>query len=351
MFYIAAFVILYVYSIISISDKPETQKKMFLFACVLLAFFAGIRNPDKWADTLVYKVDFEDFTKPIFDFSLNDPINGYSEMGFHFLGYIVKTFTGNFIVYLLFISVLTFFLLYKSLDKYCIFPLLGLCDYVARFLFNRNFIQIRSGLAIAVIIFGLQYAYKRQWLKYFIVVGIAYLFHHSSLLAIPFYFFNLIKFKKSHIVIGLCLAAILAATVAPSISTYVDNWSEDLQYTTYVQGIYKEAALGLRNPMIYFQMFVLLLFTFNERRLKKISPYYYVLRNGYFYSTLILVFFCDYTALSGRTSTIFATFEMFIIPMFVMLFSKKNRFLSYVGIGLVLTAIFILKYSDTTKGF
>lgn len=68
------------------------------------------------------------------------------------------------------------------------------------------------------------------------------------------------------------------------------------------------------------------------------------MRWAYFYSTLILIFFCNYTALSGRTSTVFATCEMFMLPSIAMGFGKEKRFVFYVVVGVILVYFFWSKY-------
>jgi len=345
---LTSFALLYIVTIFSTGEGREKQQRLMLIVCVILAFLAGTRNPDRWADTWVYVRDFLSYSPPLYDYSVVAPY-GYDEKGFHFLGSIVKTFTDDYVAYLLFVSAITFYVLYYDFKKYCIIPLLGVCDYVARFYLNRNFIQIRSALAIAIVIFAIQYAFNKDWRRYFLFIFIAYLFHHSSLIAVPFYFFNKIKFKKWHVVFGLVLAMIASVTLAPAIRDTVEQYSSDLQYEAYVGEEYQQADIGLRNPMIWLQLFLLLYFTFFEKRLKQFSEYYYLFRNAYFYSTLILITFSQYTALSGRTSTMFATVEIAMVPILAMSFKKNQRLLFYVITGVLLFFFFMLK-QNTQSG-
>lgn len=84
------------------------------------------------------------------------------------------------------------------------------------------------------------------------------------------------------------MAMLLSQLLAGSISGVVDDYSQDLNYDTYVQGEYVEEALGLRNPMIYFQIVILMVYTFMELALaSKISSIIFSM--GLFYSTLILI--------------------------------------------------------------
>lgn len=338
------YILFYVFCFLFIEggDK-KTSKALLVVSILILTFLIGFRKG--WADQLVYEFAFIK-VPTVFDFNFEEQPFGYVEKGYSFLASIVKTIYDNSTFYFVAMGGLSMWLLYKSLTKYCFIPLVGLCDYIARFLLNRDFIQMRSSLAILLIILATKFVYERKIWHYFGVILLAYQFHHLALLAIPFYFMSYIKFKRWHILAGVILAAIASQTLANYISGWVENYSEDLQYSAYTQGTYVSRALGLANPMILFQSTLLLLFTYSEKDLKPFDKYYYIYRTGYFYSTLILILFCNYTALSGRTSTVFATLEMFMIPLMSRMFVKKNRIIYYVGVGIFLVYFFYSKFSQ-----
>lgn len=335
-----------VIGLVEIRFRGKYQKALLIMTCIVLTFLIGYR--ERWPDEEVYIAAF-DSAPNLWHYSINLQPFGYVEKGYYFLASLVKTIYNDSRFYLLVMGGLSMFLLYKSLQKYCIIPLIGICDYIARFLLNRDFTQMRSSLAILLIIMAIKYVQEKKIWHYFAIVFVAYQIHHLALVAVPFYFLCLVKFKKWHIVAGLIIAVILSQTIAGYISGTVDQYSTDLNYETYVQGIFVTRALGLRNPMIYFQVFILLMFTFSERELSSKFKYYELFRTGYFYSTLILIFFCNYTALSGRTSTVFASLEMFILPMITMTWQRKNRIIYYLGIGIVFFYFFAVKYDDSMR--
>jgi hypothetical protein len=344
IFFIIFYVI--VIGLVEIKFKGKNQNTLLFLTCVVLTFLIGFR--DHWPDEDVYVAAF-DRVPSLWGFSFSLKPYGYGEKGYYFLASIVKTIYNDSRFYLIVMGGLSMFLLYKSLQKYCIIPLIGLCDYIARFLLNRDFTQMRSSLAILLIVLALKYVHQRKIWHYFAVVLLAYQFHHLALIAVPFYFLCLVKFKKWHIVVGIVIAFVLSQTIAGFISGTVDQYSADLNYVTYTQGTYVSQALGLRNPMIYFQIIILLMYTFSDKILRSKSAYYDLFRTGYFYSTLILIFFCNYTALSGRTSTLFASLEMFILPMITMTWQRKNRIIYYIGIGFVFFYFFAVKYDDAMR--
>lgn len=337
------FFILFVVGIIYFQSKPKLQETFLAFECVVLALLAGWRN-ESWPDTGVYIMSFSDYTNSIFNFSWVDQPFGYAEMGFYYLGVIIKTFIDDEHIYLTVIAGLSMFFLYKGLRRYSIYPLIGILAYVARFYSARNLCQIRSGLAYAIIIAGFYLIHERKLLKYLLLVWVASWFHKSAIIALPFYFFcNFVRIDKRRTIYWLVIAFVLGAFFQGPISAFVIDNSEDLDVSTYTQGNYVEDALGLGNPMIYFQCFWLLLYTFLEDKLAPITKYYYTIRAGYLYSTLILITFCSFTALSGRTSTMFATLEFCIIPSMINIFPKSQRSLYAVFVGFILLVIMLMK--------
>lgn len=343
--------VVFLFFCILISNSKLKQTILILeIACTVLAFGIGWRDL-VWNDTVGYKVFFEQYTNDLFNYSFSDKPTGYSEKGFYFLGVLVKTFTDNYYVYFLFIGALSMFFLYKDLKKYSLFPLLGLCAYLARFFMARNLVQIRAGLAYLIVLWGIKYIHEKKIWHYFLLVWIASLFHFSSWIALPLYFIhNWLPVNKKTILVGLGIAFILGAFFQGPISAFVTDQAHDLNIaTTYVQDSYVTRAKGLANPMIYFQCFLLLSYTFLEHRIAPQEKYYRVIRDGYFYSTLILISFCSFTALSGRTSTMFATLEFAVIPSLVYLFNRKNRIIAMVIMGALLSTIFYLNIPITFR--
>lgn len=340
---IVGYVLLYFLAILAEGLKRNQKQYLLMIVCLVLAYLAGTRDIT-WNDTGAYVICFNDYTPAFNNLTEDARPYGYSEMGFFYLGVFVKTFTSDVTLYLLFIALLSFYFLYKAIDKYCVYPLFGICAYISRFLLGRNFMQIRAGLSYAIILVAVQYITKRDWKRYFALVLIAYFFHHSAIIAVPLYFLCLFNLKKKHIIMGLVIAFIIAGFYSDVVRALVADNATDLSVTTYVEKGYQRE-FGLSNPMIYFQLFLLLAYTFNEKKLRLTTPHYFTIRNAYFYSTLILITLSCYTALSGRTSSMFATLEMVIIPSLILMFHKRNRAIAYIGMGVALTAIFYMNYS------
>ena len=338
------YIFFYIFALIAEQLKQKDKQMLLMLTCVVMALMAGFRDPSLWADTGVYVMSFEDYTNPLYEWSQIDEPFGYSEYGFYFLGVIFKTFSSNTTAYLTFIAALTFIFMYKDFKRYCYYPLFGVAAYISRFYLARNFIQIRAGLSYAIILWAVQYISKRDWKRYFLWVLLAMQIHTSAVIAVPLYFLCMVRVKRWHIWTGIAVAFILGGVFTGFMRGLVAEYASDIASTyVYAEGYQRE--WGLLNPVIYFQLAVLYFYTENENVLKYTSEDYYTMRTAYFYSTFILISVSMYTALSGRTSSMFSTLEMAIIPAILNTFSKRNRSIGYVGLGIVLSAIFYMNIS------
>ncbi len=338
---VIAYILFYVFALFVEEEKPKNKRVILMITCVALALMAGFRDIYKWPDTIVYATSFSKYTHSFYELTSADRPYGYDDYGFYYLGVFFKTFSSSVTGYLLFIAGLTFIFMYKDFKRYCYYPLFGVCAYVSRFYFARNFIQIRAGLSYAIVLWAVQFITKKDWKRYFFWVLVAMQFHQSAILAVPLYFLCMIRIKKWHIVVGIIIAFILGGVFTEPIRLLVSEYATDMKATTYVTKEYQREQ-GLLNPMIYFQLIILYIYTFNEKVLRKTSEDYYTIRTAYFYSTFILISLSMYTALSGRTSSMYSTLEMAIIPTMVNTFVKNNRIVAYIGLGVVLSIIFHL---------
>ena len=337
MIYLSIFIQQILFYLDLLIQKKSNKKLILIISLIIITLLIALRQnfPDQGAYEDAFIV-----SPPITSFSIENIEIGYAETGYLFLASIVKAIMNNVTFYLFMMGALSMFLLYKSLNTYCILPLIGLANYVGRFLINRDFIQMRSSLAILLIIFAS---------KYLLVILLAYQFHHLAFIAIPFIFIYRYQPSNKIIIISLIIAAVLSQFAMQSISSIVESWSQDLNYEVYTQQDYVASALGLKNPMIYWQVFILGLFILKEKEISQQTPYYHFFKSGYFYSTLILILFCNYTALSGRTSTLFATFEIFIIPLIINNSKNISKNLLSLFFAIMFSYFLYAKYTETMQ--
>lgn len=346
-----SFVLFFIFAVFADSFHPKTRRNVLIATCVVLTFMVGMRNPHVWSDTSAYVSTFLS-THGLLDYTGEDRPLGYGEMGFFYLTVLIKTFTGNYHIFLTVVSAITFYFLYKCFDKYSVYPFLAVAIYLSRFYCGRNMTQIRAALSIAIVIyftFLLPDNKKRWW--YLLVIFIAYHIHNSAIVALPLFFLRNYKIKSSFIYIGIIISLILAAAYGSTVKLWVQSspFIMDMGGDYLREGSSKAFSNDLSNPVIWYQIFVLFAFTFFEKRLKKLTPYYYLMRNGYFYCTCILIVMCQYAIVAARCSTIFATFEIAMVPLLVNALGKKNRAFVYIVLAVPYIVLFALNWSPSYK--
>lgn len=346
--YISLTIFLALYAISSYWDGFDKLRrdKVLMFLAITCVLVIGLRNPAYWIDTWAYVESFK-FTKTLASFSFNDSYLAYSEKGYYLLCVIIKTFSSQTFVYLTVVGALSMTFLFKSLRQYCILPVLGLCIYIARYMLAREMNQMRAGLAISIVMaftYLLATGNKKDEIKYVLMCWLVSFLHTSILAAIPIVLMNYVHIKKKWIYIGIAVSFFVSAVFSNQIMDFISQ-SDIIQdmATDYVdkEGDSDKAyAADLTNPMIYYQCIILFLFTYFEEKLAPLSKYYYVFRNGYFMSTVVLIVLCQYAILSARVSTIFATFEIFMIPMIFTALPPAYRKAAYVALLVPLVVFF-----------
>lgn len=340
------FILLFILSLGADYTSKKNQKQFLIVFYCICVYAIGSRTWYLWIDTAYYYGSFLYSTNDLFSFSFSDPHFGYSEDGYYLLCVIAKTISSNPQFYLYFIGAISMFFIFKSLWKYSPLPVLGLFIYVARFMMGRDMNQMRGGVAIGIVILATVYCTEQKFWKYLFTIIVAYFIHRSALVALPLYFMNKVNITRKHIYWGMAAAFLIAGVFGGLIKDIIGSigFIQNIAGSYVQEGSVKAWSNDLSNPMIYFQGFILVAFTMMEKQIAPLSNHYYTLRNGYFYSFLLLTILCQYGVVAGRTSTIFATFEMIIYPLIIVGWDKKSRWMPYIWILVAMIYFFISKY-------
>jgi hypothetical protein len=310
---------------------------MYLYCIgVFFIFFIGFRGKTG-VDSGTYINSFNNRTGTILNWKEQEN-TAYKEQGFYYLSVLSKSIFDNVSFYFFIISCMTMVPLLKSIRSYCVYPILGFSVYFARFLFSRNMNQIRAALAIAMVIYALMYLIKNKPHKYIMIVLIAIFFHYSMIIALFFLLVYKIKLSFKICFLFLFLSAIIGIKVGDIVKPILLLTNID-KLLVYIG----TENLGITNPVIYYQSLMCLGFFYFEKKLSSIQPGYYILRNAYLFSTIILLLTCNLGEIGGRMATLFATCEIFIIPSLVYVI--RPRIIGYIIMALILGALFYLNFN------
>lgn len=326
----------------------ELRKKILLVSCIILIIIVGFREPTVWPDTENYLYAFH-YIPSLFEmsFSNNYVLEKYREEGFMLLSIIIKTFTSSGTIYLTTVSAITVLFLYKSLRRYCVYPLIGLIIYISRFLLGRDMMQIRSALAFLLLVFFIKDLKNGKRLKYLLVILLATSIHYASIIFVIPLILSRYKFTNCKIYIILIItifATIFFSTIVVNYVLNIPEVSIIVRTSVFTDENSYGYSMGFSNPMIYYQLAVFVAYVMLEKKLSQIDPYYYTIRIIYLLGLFILVFLNIFAVLAGRLSTIFCTFEIIMIPSILYVLPSKVKIIASFGIVSFFSILFYLNY-------
>ena len=164
-----------------INSSKGVKNLSIIIISLLLVLFAGLRDRAVGTDTGTYISLF-------MRYGSLDNIFLTQEVGFNTLRILTKTISDNYAIHLVSIALivvscymLTIVRLTKRYET-AVFLFIALGFYT--FFFNGA----RQGIAAAICFFALPWLLERKPKQYFLLVGLAFLFHKTAFIAAPLYF-------------------------------------------------------------------------------------------------------------------------------------------------------------------
>lgn len=125
-----------------------------------------------------------------------------SESGYFLLNKICLMLSDSYQLVIIVTATISWGLFYSYIINNSVSPWLSILLFFLNFGYFHQFNIMRQYIACGIILFGFKYIRRREMLKYFIVVFIAFFFHKISLLAILYYFIYDIRISAKK---GLCI--------------------------------------------------------------------------------------------------------------------------------------------------
>lgn len=160
-------------------------RKIVLFGLMLAALYVGYSNFPSSSDFSIYDVLY--FSGASEEFIFSDFEDGIIDYGFWLLWKEIKALGGDIYTAYFITCALSLFCYYVSISRYTSYVLTAWSFIYIRIFCSSNIIQIRQGLAMAIILFALQYIEKKCFWKFLLVVVIAASFHKTALVVILLY--------------------------------------------------------------------------------------------------------------------------------------------------------------------
>lgn len=322
LLYMAFFFVIYFFAFANLLyDNIGKSRIVFVFITVFFFLFVGLRGAGY--DYLSYEFLYNLFK------------NGGEkavEPGFILLCEMLPNYRSLLIVIAFFSMIPSLWYLYKYSPLF----------FFSLLLLNTTFLlptfmgQIRQGLAMAITfiaVFNISYWSK----KYFVLLTIlAALFHSSALLVLLILFIPK-KIKSFKYYIFIILGAIIFSKASSLLLNYFFQLFPAgglIRDKVFFYSETEDYVLGL-NAAILIRLVVFFLCFWRKNKIKE--TFFPLLLNIYLYSIVIFLILGIVPQVGGRASLYFSFYELFLVPMILMTFTKCNRVI--IGFCFILLAL------------
>lgn len=332
IWYIVIFGILIMLDYIGLFLSKVHFKIVLFFIFVLFSCFVGLRG-DIDSDYSTYQRAFE---------SINLGADG-SEITFEYSFYIISKLASNLVgkywLVTFIYSTLTFFFLILRLYTFKNISILAIIVYYSYFFFLQSITQIRAGIGIVLLIYGIKFIKDRNLLAYVITILIASFFHVSCLLFLVAYFMDWKKnnsIKNKIIIVVSTIALIKYFQILSLIFLFIPDSESLVVIKLLSHQNTLDNGIGNRTADIFFVVILFkLIFNFFlhsfEKKIVMNEPYFILLTKIHFFGCILFIIFSDMHIIAARVSDIFIVFEILLIPMVIhLLGSTKGRVFVYI---------------------
>jgi hypothetical protein len=335
--YIATLVILFLFSFLEVRCAlTDNQKRLFyIFTYLILVIQVGFR----WktgTDWPIYTYNFE-VTNSYQDVIINI-VRGI-EPGYGFSVLFIKEIYDSYTFFLVVHAIIYYYLIFSAFKKIAPFFFISLLIFYATTLgvLGSN----RQLIAIAICLNAFPFVKDRKPVKFFLIIGFAFLFHSTALIFSIYYFLN--KEIKAYIIfLILALCFIIGKTNIPF--TFFSFFGNLLGggatykvefYTDNAKTMLAENSLGLIGLIRRF--IYLIVFIVNFKFLNSKFRYYNIFFNGYCFGLVFYFLFSStLVIIVNRGSLYFNIVESFLLASQFLIFKDK------VERGYLLIILFII---------
>lgn len=309
------------------------------FAYVILVCQTGLRW-ETGTDWLPYYDHFQNFNNNNKWFGYKDQMEVGYEVWVHYIFDVFRNYT----VFLMSHAMVYYLLIFIAFERILPYFFLGLLLFYASTMGLLG--SHRQLIALAICLNALVFLLKGNRITFFVLVGVAFLFHTSALLFALYYFVQR-HFKLPYIIIGLIICIGIGYTSLPvkifaltggindaaagKATIYIDKALEDDTKLSLI-GLFKRLAF-------------VALFLYNRKRIIKIFPNYIVLLNGYLLGIGFYFLFANsLLVMLSRGSLYFNAMEPVLLSV-QLLIIRQRSIRDFVISGLIALSFINLKQS------
>ena len=218
-------VILYFYY----NKKQQVPYKPFIIFFVALALFVGLGDMLGGYDRYIYGDLFDNLADGlkvgISTSSSRLFIVYHSEFGYVGLNWLIAHITNNRYIFIFCYTICMYAIIIECFKKYAKNYYLASILFMA-LIFFFSFTYLRQMFAAAIIGLSIKYIIERKFLRFCVILLVAFSFHNSAIIFFPMYFIANKKYSKSKILIIMFICFIVGITgITSSFYDFYDELS------------------------------------------------------------------------------------------------------------------------------
>jgi hypothetical protein len=200
-------------------NKKNRSNSTVLFVYFLfLALFVGVSDMLGGYDRYIYSELFDGLADDI-----REGRNPFLSIGFLFYGgekgyglltIIIAFLTSNRYIFIFIVTLVIYAMLFISIKRYTKDHPVAVMLFLGLWFFF-TFTYLRQVLGATIAWLSIRYIVKRDFWRFVLVWFIAYMFHNSALIFLPFYFVPIKKFNPQHVVLAMLLCFIIGLSNIP----------------------------------------------------------------------------------------------------------------------------------------
>lgn len=290
--------------------------QIFFLVFVGLLLFVGFRyeiGPD-W-----------DSYHEMFSFLTFDNFLAYAfEYGFSFLIVSTKFVNNSFSFFIFIVAFLALLLKFLFIKKYSPYIFLSILIYLAIQLIDRDFGQIRQGLALGITIWGYHFAIQKKPIHFLVIAILAFSVHYTAIIFFFAYPLCQIRISLLQTILLLVGAIIIGFFFTKFIAMILHSFSGHRLIANKIEVYLASKDFGFKLGLLIGHMLkigILILFHYLRKKHEDLNPLF----NLYLAGLLILFIFNSIAIFAGRFALYFFTYEIIILPY--MIKYTDNRWL------------------------
>ncbi len=323
IYYIQYFIVFFISFLTSF--KRHSEKYIAIIIYALLVILPVLKGAHVDRDFSVYQYYFQNIIK--IDY-VGEKIFYYEPINY-ILPFIANKINSQYFVHIS-LGIMTLIGVYLKLKSFDISNsfFLSVALYLTNFYLLHEWTQLRSGISSGIFLLSIKHIYNRDPIKYARNMFFACMFHYSSVLYLPLYFFSGEKINTRIYLIIIIIFSLLSILNIGILDVGIFSFIPKIQ--AYLElmdkGVFDELNIW-NNPGFMINYIITLFILINIRNLKNYNKYAILLVKINIISILLYIFLAPLPAVATRASQMLGVVQLCLFP--IVIFSFKEKWVPY----------------------